>query len=558
MNVLTKTVLSAARAFIGNSTPVNKLHVTGLYGNTSCVQGSLLSRVRTGLSNIFQGSEQVRCKSTLMQMHKRGPHKKQRKSKNPLDGKPFAKGIILKTVIKKPKKPNSANRKCVIVRLSTGKEMTAYVPGIGHNLQEHNVVLCRVGRVQDTPGVKIKCVRGKYDLPHCLQCDLGLIIRSTRTRMESNVETSANEAQTLEYRSCLPCLKIENDSLDQNSQPLDFRSFQLCPKTKNEAPLESPILDLSCKKTSVLPTSNDNGATVFESRSNSPASTEHVGRHQGSDQVNEVNERKSPFEGRSFMVTPPSESDSPKKIKFKPIYQRPPGTTTITNGVGTFSILPMNIPIPIVPTVLPTLLTTNSDVTKQIIGAQIQTSTATSTTHSKEAPVNILPDVARKTPRPFKAYPKDPLSLTMGTPELIYNQNSNEAYSEFRKRMLESVRRTNEGSTNTKMRRASKSPGLPTSTVDEKDAAYWERRKKNNEAAKRSRDARRAKEDEIAIRAAFLEQENMKLKYELVALRNETAKLRCMVYLHSKIVTCYNKVISAYLIQISPYHVWNA
>lgn len=71
---------------------------------------------------------------------------------------------------------------------------------------------------------------------------------------------------------------------------------------------------------------------------------------------------------------------------------------------------------------------------------------------------------------------------------------------------------------------------MPTSTFDEKDSAYWERRRKNNEAAKRSRDARRAKEDEIAIRAAFLEQENMKLKYELVALRNETAKLRCMIY----------------------------
>lgn len=66
--------------------------------------------------------------------------------------------------------------------------------------------------------------------------------------------------------------------------------------------------------------------------------------------------------------------------------------------------------------------------------------------------------------------------------------------------------------------------------LDGKDASYWEKRRKNNEAAKRSRDARRAKEDEIAIRAAFLEQENLKLKYEVVTLRNETAKLRCMIY----------------------------
>lgn len=65
-----------------------------------------------------------------MQMHRRGKsYKIPRKSKNPLSGQPFMKGVVLKTIIKKPKKPNSANRKCVIVRLSNGKEMTAYVPG---------------------------------------------------------------------------------------------------------------------------------------------------------------------------------------------------------------------------------------------------------------------------------------------------------------------------------------------------------------------------------------------------------------------------------------------
>ena len=63
-----------------------------------------------------------------------------------------------------------------------------------------------------------------------------------------------------------------------------------------------------------------------------------------------------------------------------------------------------------------------------------------------------------------------------------------------------------------------------------KDEAYWERRRKNNEAAKRSRDSRRAKEDQIALRAACLEQENLKLRLEVTALRNETAKLRCMLY----------------------------
>lgn len=104
--------------------------------------------------------------TSLYQMHKRGPLYKKRKPKRPLDGNPFMKGVVLKTLIKKPKKPNSANRKCVLVRLSNGKEMVAYVPGIGHNLQEHNIVLVRVGRLKDCPGVKLKCVRGKYDLGH--------------------------------------------------------------------------------------------------------------------------------------------------------------------------------------------------------------------------------------------------------------------------------------------------------------------------------------------------------------------------------------------------------
>lgn len=71
----------------------------------------------------------------------------------------------------------------------------------------------------------------------------------------------------------------------------------------------------------------------------------------------------------------------------------------------------------------------------------------------------------------------------------------------------------------------------PRSLPDEqKDESYWERRRKNNEAAKRSRDLRRAKEDEIAIRAALLEQENLKLRVEVAALKTETAKLRCMLY----------------------------
>lgn len=108
--------------------------------------------------------------SSLARMHRTGPLFKNRPNKNPLGfGIPFAKGVVLKTVIKKPKKPNSANRKCVLVRLSTGKEMVAYVPGIGHNLQEHNIVLVKPGRLQDVPGVKLECVRGKFDLGHVIK-----------------------------------------------------------------------------------------------------------------------------------------------------------------------------------------------------------------------------------------------------------------------------------------------------------------------------------------------------------------------------------------------------
>lgn len=70
-----------------------------------------------------------RMGSSLFRAHRVGYFQKPRKYRQPLGGKPFAKGVVLKTLIKKPKKPNSANRKCVLVRLSTGKEMVAYVPG---------------------------------------------------------------------------------------------------------------------------------------------------------------------------------------------------------------------------------------------------------------------------------------------------------------------------------------------------------------------------------------------------------------------------------------------
>jgi small subunit ribosomal protein S12 len=74
------------------------------------------------------------------------------------------KGVCVKVCTTQPKKPNSALRKIAFVRLSNGKQVIAYIPGEGHNLQEHSVVLLRGGRRQDLPGVKYTLVRGVYDL----------------------------------------------------------------------------------------------------------------------------------------------------------------------------------------------------------------------------------------------------------------------------------------------------------------------------------------------------------------------------------------------------------
>jgi small subunit ribosomal protein S12 len=85
------------------------------------------------------------------------------KTKNYEKPSPFKRGVCVKVTTKTPKKPNSALRKVARVRLSSGFEVTAYIPGIGHNLQEHSVVLIRGGRVKDLPGVRYHIVRGTLD-----------------------------------------------------------------------------------------------------------------------------------------------------------------------------------------------------------------------------------------------------------------------------------------------------------------------------------------------------------------------------------------------------------
>jgi len=86
-----------------------------------------------------------------------------RKSKLISRGNAFARGVCLKVTTTTPKKPNSALRKIARVRLVNGQEVTAYIPGIGHNLQEHSVVMIRGGRVKDLPGVRYHIVRGRLD-----------------------------------------------------------------------------------------------------------------------------------------------------------------------------------------------------------------------------------------------------------------------------------------------------------------------------------------------------------------------------------------------------------
>jgi len=103
---------------------------------------------------------------TINQCLRLSPIRHKKKHYNPstiLEARPHLRGVCLKVYTTKPKKPNSAIRKIAKLRLSTGKKIIAYIPGQGHSLQEHSVVLIRGGRVKDLPGVHYHIVRGKHD-----------------------------------------------------------------------------------------------------------------------------------------------------------------------------------------------------------------------------------------------------------------------------------------------------------------------------------------------------------------------------------------------------------
>jgi len=101
---------------------------------------------------------------TIQQLVRKGRQRLAEKSSAPaLRGCPQKRGVCTRVYTTTPKKPNSALRKVARVRLSNGIEVTAYIPGIGHNLQEHSVVLIRGGRVKDLPGVRYHIIRGTLD-----------------------------------------------------------------------------------------------------------------------------------------------------------------------------------------------------------------------------------------------------------------------------------------------------------------------------------------------------------------------------------------------------------
>ena len=101
---------------------------------------------------------------TIQQLVRKGRKKLTFKSKSPaLDSSPQRRGVCTRVYTTTPKKPNSALRKVARVRLTNGKEVNAYIPGEGHNLQEHSIVMIRGGRVKDLPGVRYHIVRGRYD-----------------------------------------------------------------------------------------------------------------------------------------------------------------------------------------------------------------------------------------------------------------------------------------------------------------------------------------------------------------------------------------------------------
>lgn len=112
----------------------------------------------------FEHWEEITVLPTFSQLVRKGRKRTASKTDSPaLQGCPQKRGVCIRVFISTPKKPNSALRKVARVRLTNGIEVTTYIPGVGHNLQEHSIVLIRGGRVKDLPGVRYHVVRGSLD-----------------------------------------------------------------------------------------------------------------------------------------------------------------------------------------------------------------------------------------------------------------------------------------------------------------------------------------------------------------------------------------------------------
>ena len=126
--------------------------------------GRTNKRKRTTHKHVETPRKRVQRVPTISQLVRKGRQDKAAKGKTPaLKGSPQRRGVCTRVYTTTPKKPNSALRKVARVRLTSGIEVTAYIPGVGHNLQEHSIVLVRGGRVKDLPGVRYKIIRGSLD-----------------------------------------------------------------------------------------------------------------------------------------------------------------------------------------------------------------------------------------------------------------------------------------------------------------------------------------------------------------------------------------------------------
>lgn len=325
--------------------------------------------------------------------------------------------------------------------------------------------------------------------------------------------------------------------------------------------LDDKVLDLSSKRRDSTETRKTTSPSSFEDRSpdtrtspNNSAAQILLHHH--------INVPKPPFTPEHavqyhYDQSSPSTAGLIKHIPLRPnheIYERFEGSPILRKQEN---ISPHHEPKSVSPQFFhmqPNISDPHAEDSNDLHATTSNISSSSSTTSSQKSPSSsasrTMMVVGRdgKLSRPFKAFPRDPLSLAAAAS--ILDASSAEKYSAFRKRALEHIHAANGGNpviNNPKMRRTtSKSISQETnnnepayepftekiqhqtspSSGHDKDEAYFERRKKNNAAAKKSRDRRRIKEDEIAIRAAFLQQENCELKYENVALKNENAALQ--------------------------------